>query len=74
MKKESWIDDSVVLDFKIPRSIQYLIEKLEEFDAAEDYAYFNYSEALDDGAKELVARGRLTVEQWDLLCAKYCSR
>lgn len=49
----------------------YLIEELEKLDAEEDYAYFNYAEALDTGAKELYRRGTLTRKQWDQLCLKY---
>ena len=67
----AWINNEIEIDFEVPKSLQNLIDKLEKYDAAEDYTYFNYSEALDDGAKELVVRGKLTKEQWDLLCAKY---
>ena len=67
----NWINDKVKLSFKLPRSLQPLVEKLEELDQAYNYAYFNYSEALDCAAKELVVQGKLTREQWDLLCAKY---
>lgn len=67
----NWINDEIEIDFDVPKSLQYLIDELEKLDAAEDYAYFNYSEALDDGAKELVVQGKLTKEQWDLLCTKY---
>jgi len=69
--KHRWIDDSVVIDFQLPKSMLYLIEELEKLDAEENYAYFNYAEALDVGAKELYRRGILTHEQWDRLCWKY---
>ena len=57
-------DDSKLLRKK-------LREELEKLDAEEDYAYFNYAEALDTGAKELYRRGTLTRKQWDQLCLKY---
>ena len=71
MKKYNWINEAVKIDFSLPKGILFLIKKLEELDAAENYAYFNYSEALDNAAKELVVKGRLSSKQWDLLCAKY---
>lgn len=71
MKKHNWINDSIEIDFPLPKGILNLIQKLEELDAAENYGYFNYSEALDDAVKELVFKGRLTTAQWDLLCARY---
>lgn len=71
MKKYNWINGAIKLNFALPKGMLSLVQKLEELDAAEDYAYFNYSEALDDAAKELVVKGRLSPAQWDLLCARY---
>ena len=71
MNKFRWIDESIEIDFELPKSMQNLIEKMEELDLQENYAYFSYSEALDTGAKLLYAAGKLTQHQWDLLCAKY---
>ena len=70
-KAHNWINDEIELDFPVPKSLQYLIDRLEELDRTEDYSYFNVSEALDCGAKELMFQGKLTHAQWDLLCAKY---
>ena len=67
----AWINKEIDIDFEVPKSLQNLIDELENLDDEENYAYFNYSEALDDGAKELVVKGKLTKEQWDLLCARY---
>lgn len=69
--ERNWINDEVEIDFEVPQSIQNLINELEKLDDAEDYAYFNYSEALDCAAKELVKNGKLTKFQWDKLCARY---
>lgn len=71
MKKYNWINEAVEVDFPLPQGILFLTKKLEELDSSENYAYFNYSEALDTAAKELVVKGRLTQKQWDLLCARY---
>lgn len=71
MQTHRWIRDDVVIDFKLPKSMHYLIEELEKLDEQEDYAYFNYAEALDCGAKELYKQGKLTKQQWNQLCLKY---
>ena len=67
----NWIHDDVTLDFSLPKSMLHLIEEAEKLAEAGDYAYFNYAEALDDGAKELYARGILTKAQWNRICLKY---
>ena len=71
MKKYNWIDDSVIIDFEIPKSLLPLIEECEKCDENEDYCYFDWADALDVGAKEYYRQGKLTEKQWDTLCAKY---
>lgn len=71
MEKHNWIRDDIIIDFMIPKSLQEIIVILEQKDIEEDYDYFNYSEALDYGAKEYVYQGKLTKKQWDTLCLKY---
>ena len=71
MKNNDWIDESVIIDFKLPKSMLYLIEEIEKLAEEESEAFFNYTEALDDGAKELVVKGVLTQKQWDILTRKY---
>lgn len=67
----NWIRNDVTLDFSLPKSMLCLIEEAEKLADAGDCAYFNYAEALDDGAKELYARGILTKAQWNKICLKY---
>lgn len=71
MVKYNWIREDVVIDFPIPNSLQEIIAILELLDIAEDYGYYDYSEALDCGAKEYVYQGILTKKQWETLCLKY---
>lgn len=71
MAKHNWIRDDVIIDFPIPKSLQGIIEILEQMDLKEDYGYYDYSEALDCGAKEYVYQGKLTRKQWLTLCLKY---
>lgn len=71
MQKHHWINDSIEINFPLPSSMLYLIEEAEKLDEAEDYAYFNYVDALDDAAKELFKCGVLSKAQWNLLFKKY---
>lgn len=63
---ENWIKKEVIIDFSVPSSVQYLIDLCEKANSEEDYAYFNYVEALDYTCKELFATGRMTRKQWDI--------
>lgn len=74
MSKHNWIRDDVMIDFTIPNSLQEIISILELMDADEDYNYYDYSEALEYGAKEYVYQGKLTKKQWQILCLKYEGR
>ena len=71
MEHKSWINESVEITFPLPISIQNTITTLTELNKEQDYCYFDYVEALDCIAKEMVVRGKLTKKQWDTLLAKY---
>lgn len=71
MEKHNWINDSIAIDFVVPKSLQEIISILEQMDEDEDYGYYEYSEVLDYGAKEYVYQGVLTKKQWQTLCLKY---
>lgn len=66
-----FINDDIIIDFKLPKLIQNVILELEELDKEEDYCYFDYSSALDNIAKSFYADGVLTKKQWELLAEKY---
>lgn len=68
---ENWIKKEVIIDFSVPSSVQYLIDLCEKANSEEDYAYFNYEEALDYACKELFATGRMTRKQWDTINERY---
>ncbi|NBK97240.1 MAG: hypothetical protein EOM50_04375 [Erysipelotrichia bacterium] len=71
MKNKSWIKKNIEINFPLPKSIQNIIEILEELDEKQDYCYYDYLEELDCTAKEMVVRGKLTKKQWDTLLEKY---
>ena len=66
-----WIKHDIQIDFPLPKIALNLIADLEEMDRNEDYAYYNFAEALDCLAKEMYVQGDITKAQWDLLCQKY---
>lgn len=68
---EQWINEDVILDFPIPKSLQPLIEMCEEMNKTNDYGYFSIADAIDVGCKELCVKGILTEEQWDLIIERY---
>ena len=72
-KEYHWIDDSVKIDFEIPgRTLRNTIADAEAADLAGDYAYFGYADLICNvDAKALVAAGKLTHKQWDVICARY---
>ena len=70
-QKFRWIDDSIKLDFKMPKIIEDLIKEVEQFDLDENYAYFSYIEALDSLAKLLYIEGKMTVHQRELIYRRF---
>lgn len=70
-KKFHWIDDSIEFDFPIPRMIQELMDEAEKLDLADDWAYFNYAEAIEDDLKEYILQKKLTRKQCALITKKY---
>ncbi|MEG0360068.1 MAG: hypothetical protein RSC10_09925 [Longicatena sp.] len=71
MNDKSWINENIDIDFSLPLSIQNIINVLTELNQKHDYCYYDYVEALDCTAKEMVVRGKLTKKQWDTLLNKY---
>lgn len=70
-KRYNWIDESIIIDFDIPKIMTNLILDMEQLDEEENYGYLNYCDALDDMAKEFYVQGKLTKAQWDTLVRKY---
>lgn len=66
-----WIDESVIIDFKLPKDIQGIADLCEETDKNEDYAYDNWADLLDILCKEAVVQGHMTKRQWDTVVRRY---
>ena len=68
----NFINDDIVIDFKIPDLIQEMIDYAIEGDKKNDYgAYQPYADMIDVMAKNFCAEGKLTQKQWDTLVMKY---
>ena len=64
----NYIDDSVKIDFDVPKDILKLMKECEEFDKEDRYAcYMNYVEFLTDTiCKEAYVQGHLK-KQWETI-------
>ena len=70
-KKYHWVDDTIKIDFKLPKTVQQIVDELEEMDRDEDWCYFDRCEFIENYTKDFVYSGELTMKQRDLLCARY---
>lgn len=73
MSDESWIDDSVTLDFTIPSILQEIVDACEQHDRDRDYRYFDDIDDLWVWAKNLCVAGEITKSQWETLERRYMS-
>lgn len=69
----NYIDNSIAINFPVPRDIKYLMDKCEKYDAEANYgAYENYANALCFVvSKEAYVQGHLTKEQWEMIERRY---
>ena len=71
-RKFRWINEDIVLDFKLPKVLQNTIVEAEEADLANDAAEYDYIvDAIDVLCKEYYVIGTFTQHQWDLVIQKY---
>lgn len=70
---DNWIDNSVVIDFKVPKSIENFMKECDELNEKNDYSYFNYVELLDHMCKEACYLKYITKKQWETIERKYLS-
>lgn len=66
-----WINNDIILDFPIPKTIKNLMDEAEKFDLMYNIGYFNYAEAITDTCKLAYAEHLLTKNQWELIERKY---
>ena len=71
-KKHRWIDDSIIIDFKLQKVIQNLIKEIEYLDEiGDDILYDDRCDTLENITKDSVLGGYMTMSQRDKLLRKY---
>lgn len=70
-KKHNYIRDDLIIDFPIPKSIQEMIEEAELLDEEKNIEFLCVADMIDTLCKNCYAAGKITMEQWDLITAKY---
>lgn len=65
------IRDEIELDFPIPKQLAELMKEAEELDLAGSLEYICVADTIDVFCKNSVALGRMTKDQWQLICWKY---
>ena len=66
-----WIRNDIILTAPMDSVMINTIEEAEELDLAGNYEYFCVADALDVLGKQMVACGKWSHKDWDLLCEKY---
>ena len=67
------IDDKIIIDFEIPKTLQYAIEDAEKAYAEEGElgSYMNWAKTIDNLCKLYYTEGVFTKKQWDTIVSKY---
>lgn len=68
---DNWIDNSIVIDFEVPRDILYVIKECERLNQQNDYGYFNWAESLSHACKEACVQKHMTKKQWETIERRY---
>ena len=72
MKKFNNIDDTVIIDFPVPDYLQSEFEAAERADiSGRDGLYNEIADNIDVICKNLNAGGKITKDQWDMICSRY---
>lgn len=67
-----WIDEDIVLDFRLPVTLKNTIEEIEQADLDGNMGeYCVLSDIIDVLCKDYCAEGIFTREQWELVCQKF---
>ena len=71
-RKYQYIDNSVIIDFDLSKTMQDLVDKAEEADLLEDYGlYMNIADAIDSQGKKEANNHIITETEWAKLVRRY---
>ena len=67
-----YINNDIIIDFEISKTMNDLVNRAEKADLLEDYGlYMNLADAIDSQAKKEVSRHLLTETEWKKLVMRY---
>lgn len=67
-----FIDNEVIIDFELSKTMQELVDEAEKADLLEDYGlYLNLIDAIDSQGKKETAHHQLQERQWKTLTRRY---
>lgn len=70
--KHRWIDDSIIIDFRLPKALKGVIDNIEKAEEdGDDIAYIEWCDVLENASKEYIFNGFLSEKQRDRLLQKY---
>ena len=71
-RKYHYINNDIIIDFEISKTMNDLVNRAEKADLLEDYGlYMNLADAIDSQAKKEVSRHLLTETEWKRLIRRY---
>lgn len=71
-RKYHYINNDIIIDFEISKTMNDLVNRAEKADLLEDYGlYMNLADAIDSQAKKEVSRHLLTEIEWKKLVMRY---
>ena len=71
-KKLNWIDEDIVIDFKLPKFVAMVVDEIEKYDSeGNDIMYMHKCDRLENMTKEYVLDGIISSGQRELLIKKY---
>ena len=70
--RHRWIDDTIIIDFRLPKRLMSIISIIEKADDDnDDIAYMEWCDLLENVSKESILSGLLTEKQREALLRKY---
>ena len=68
-----FIDNDIMIDFPLSKTMQDLIDEAEKADILNDYGlYMNIADAIDSQGKKETTHHMLTESEWKILTKRYC--
>ena len=70
--RHRWIDDTIIIDFILPKVLKGVINNIEKADEdGDDVAYIEWCDVLENASKEFIFSGFFTEKQRERLLQKY---